>query len=123
MADAKQTLRDILEPMPGKIAVLVESRHEITDSGIVIPRGVAQSIHEQRHTQGEVIALGEEDLADPDRSISLGDIVVFGKFSGTKLTWQPPDGTERDRQEIIILTERDILAKLKSPDIKVGVKT
>jgi co-chaperonin GroES (HSP10) len=120
--ETKSKLAKMLTMGPGKIAVLVELKPTVY-SGLVVSRDVARSIHEERHTQGEVIAMGEELMEDEDRWFEVGDIVVFGKFSGTKLTYQPEDGTERDREEVIVLMEKDILCKLNVVGAKVGVKT
>lgn len=119
----KSKLAEMLTMGPGKIAVLVETRPvEYAGGKLIVSREIARSIHEERHTQGEVIGMGEELMEDPDRWFHTGDTVVFGKFSGTKLTYQPDDGTERDREEVIVLQEKDILCVLKTP-AKIGVKT
>lgn len=118
------SLADLIECMPGRIAVQVDTKDEITPAGLYIPEGTARSIHEARPNQGVIVAIGEEDedsdeaLAQPDNPLKLGDRVVFGKYSGTELKYRPPDvdGTRQTLEKIILLTFRDILCKIKNPE-------
>lgn len=124
------TLGEMIRPMPGKLAVLINTKDEITPQGLFIPRDLVASIHEQRPTSGKVVAIGDEgedssdpdsDLQTPPRRVSLGDTVLFGKYSGTKISWQNP--TKRDhKEEVVILLERDILAVLISPEQAANIK-
>lgn len=115
-------LADLIDPMPGKIAVLIATRDEITPQGLLIPYETARSLHEGRAVQGTVVAIGEpdpdfdddEELSLPPRKLKLGDHVVFSKFTGTKITWQP-DRT-KERQEVLIMMEGDVLAIIRNPD-------
>ena len=117
-----------IEPMPGKIGVLVESKKEYTPSGLYIPVETARTIHEDRATQGTVFALGDdEDLEEPSLPIKVGDIVVFGKYSGTQIKWRPlgPDGQPdrtRPEEKVIIMSTSSVLAVLRNPDIAGEIK-
>lgn len=119
-----QTLRELIVPMPGKIVVLIDTKEEITPQGLLIPVETARSIHEERPTQGEVIAIGdqdEDDLTSAPSVLSVGDRVVFAKFSGTKISWQPD--RRRPKESVVILSEKDILCKIRSaPSGKLEVK-
>jgi co-chaperonin GroES (HSP10) len=125
------TLAEMIEPMPGKLAVQVDTKDQITPQGLYIPEGVARSIHEQRPTQGVVIAIAEDDKdydgieedaaelgADPDipmtKPFAIGDRVVFGRYSGVEITYWP-DRT-KNKEKIIILKNEDILCRLKTSD-------
>lgn len=108
-------LADLIDPMPGKIAVLVETKDEITPAGLYIPEDSARTIHESRATQGTVVAIGEEDpddLESPPSRLKVGDVVIFGKYAGTKVTYKPNRET---KQAVIIMGERDILAIVRLP--------
>ena len=124
LPDTVQTLRDLVVPMPGKIVVLVDTKEEITAGGLYIPVETARSVHEERPTQGEVIAIGEQDeddLASSPTVLAVGDRVVFAKFSGTKISWQPD--RRRPKESVVILAEKDILCKIRSaPITKLEIK-
>jgi chaperonin GroES len=102
-------LADIIRPMPGKIAVLVDLKEEITPQGLFIPEAIVRTIHDAKPTQGTIVAIGTEDDEEPDIAVSVGDRVVFGKYSGTEIRLRSKPG--QDPERIIILTFKDILAK------------
>jgi co-chaperonin GroES (HSP10) len=120
------TLAELLDPMPGRVAVQVKTSEEITPAGLYIPEGSARTIQESRATQGIVVALGDERDEDPPINFSVGDVVVFGKYSGVELRYQPP-GPDDDDQEIphykkrpkpapekiIIMTYASVLTRIK----------
>lgn len=108
------SLAEILEPMPGKIAVQVAVKDEIFGGGLYIPVDVAKSIHGERPTQGVIVAIGEESLEEAEHHLAVGDNVVFGKYNGTQISWQP-DRREQ-AQKIILLQFKDILCKLNVPE-------
>lgn len=109
-------LAELLEPMPGKIVVQVDTRDEIGEGGLYISEDLARSVHDQRPTQGVIVAMspfddpedieGEDDLVE----LKLGDRVIFGKYSGTQITYKP---TKQTKEKVIILTRKDILCKVK----------
>jgi co-chaperonin GroES (HSP10) len=108
------SLAEILEPMPGKIAVQVTVKDEIFAGGLYIPVDIARSIHEVKPTQGVIISMGDESLEEADHNLEVGDHVVFGKYSGTQITWRP-DRT-KPAEIIILLQFKDILCKLNVPE-------
>lgn len=119
------TLGDLIAPMPGKIAVQVDTKNEFTPGGLFIPVETARTIHEARATQGIVVAHGDDsdeddDLESPPPRTKVGDTVLFGKYTGTKITWQPPtpEGQKErpPREEVIVMHEKDVLAILLSPE-------
>lgn len=138
MTDEKPIgLGDMIVPMPGKIAVQVETKEEFRPGGLFIPIDTARSVHEQRATQGVVVAHGdddpddEEDLDSPPPRVKVGDVVLFGKYTGTKITWQPPtpegfvpskDNPPPQRQEVIVMYEKDVLAVLLTPEQAKNIK-
>ncbi len=75
--------------------VLIEREEEITTTatGIIIPDNA-----KEKPLTGKVLAVGVDAT---DEGISEGDIVVFGKYTGTEITL--------DGKELLILTSDDIL--------------
>jgi chaperonin GroES len=75
--------------------VLVEREEEVTTtaSGIIIPDNA-----KEKPLQGKVLAVGPDAV---DEGISEGDIVVFGKYTGTEINL--------DGKELLILNSDEIL--------------
>lgn len=115
-AEEPLTLADMIRPAPGKIAVLVESKSERTPSGLLIPIDTVRSIHEEKATQGTVISKGDED---DDSFVNIGDVVLFGKYTGTKIKYRPErpaNEPQADQETVIIMTEASVLAVLLTPE-------
>lgn len=83
--------------------VLVKRKEEETTSagGIIIPDSATE-----KPAQGEVVAVGEGKLLDNGEvralSVKVGDVVLFGKYSGTEV--------KVDGEELLICREDDIQA-------------
>lgn len=115
-------LSEIIEPWGSRIAVRVETKSEFTPGGLYIPVDTARTIHEQRPTQGEIVAMSasliDEDPEAPifEGELQIGDFVLFNKHAGHKISYQPPqeEGKPRpEREDIILLSEKDVLARIK----------
>lgn len=110
------SLAEIIEPRPGKIAVLIDPKEEVS-SGLFIPADLAPSLHNPRPTQGTIVSLGPEDesedgmMEDDIGSLKVGDRVIFGKYSGVEIKQKGKPGQAPER--IVILTAKDILARVK----------
>ena len=114
----------LIVPMPGTLAVKVEAKAERMPSGLYIPEDTARTIHEERPTQGIVVAIGDKEAYEDGKSelgLDVGDRVVFGKYSGTKLSWLSDPADRNSKEIVIILSERDILCKINS-DEQVNLK-
>jgi len=85
------------QPLANRVLVEREEEVNTTASGIIIP-----DTAKEKPLQGKVIATGPDAQ---DEGIADGDMVVFGKYSGTEITL---DGTE-----YLILNSDDILGILK----------
>jgi chaperonin GroES len=76
---------------------------ETTKSGLVLP-----DTAKERPQEGEVLAIGPGRTDENGKRIAMevkkGDRILYGKFAGTEL--------KEDGQELLILGERDILAKI-----------
>jgi chaperonin GroES len=103
MASAKSAPKTVIKPLDDRIVVIRTEPDVKTAGGIFLPENA-----KEKPQQAKVLAVGPGKLLDdgsrskPD--VAAGDVVLFGKYSGTEITV--------DGQEIIILRESDILAKV-----------
>jgi chaperonin GroES len=92
-----------IRPLGDRVIVEAMSQ-ETSKSGIIIP----DTASKEKPQQGTVIAVGPGRLSESgDRlapEVKEGDVVLFGKYSGTEI--------EVDSNELLILRESDILAVL-----------
>jgi chaperonin GroES len=93
-----------LTPLGDRVVVKAVAQEEMTKSGIVLP-GTAQ----EKPQEGEVIAVGPGRVLDDGKRLAMelkkGDRVVYAKYAGTEF--------KIEDDELLILSERDILAVLK----------
>jgi chaperonin GroES len=94
-----------LQPLDDRIVVRPSEAEEKTASGLVIP-----DTAKEKPQQGEVLAVGPGRRADNTGElipldIAVGDKVVYSKYGGTEITV--------DGEDLLILTGRDVLAKVK----------
>ncbi len=94
-----------LHPLEDRIVVRPGESEETTASGLVIP-----DTAKEKPQQGEVLAVGPGrraentgDLVPLD--VTVGDTVVYSKYGGTEITV--------DGEDLLILSGRDVLAKLE----------
>ncbi len=94
-----------LKPLDDRVVIEPLSAEETTAGGIVLPDSA-----QEKPQRGKVIAVGPGRLLDSGErcavSVVVGDEVLFGKYGGTEI--------EVDGNEIKILRESDILAKVVS---------
>lgn len=92
-----------VQPLADRVVVKVIDPEEQVKGGIIIP-----DTAKEKPQEGEVVAVGPGKVSDSGAKISLevksGDRVLFGKYSGTEVTV--------DGQELLIMRESDILAKV-----------
>jgi len=100
---AKPALKTTIKPLDDRVVVVRTEPEVKTAGGILLPENA-----KEKPTQGKVLAAGPGKLLDNGTrstpSVAAGDIILFGKYSGTEIT---VDGVE-----VIILRESDILAKV-----------
>ena len=100
---SKPALKTQIKPLDDRIVVTRVEAEEKTSGGIFLPENA-----KEKPTQGRVLAVGPGKLLDdgsrskPD--VAVGDIIIFGKYSGTEIVV--------DGADVIILRENDLLAKL-----------
>jgi chaperonin GroES len=94
-----------LNPLDDRVVVQPLEAEEMTAGGIVLP-----DTAKERQQRGKVIAVGPGRLLDSGEratvSVKVGDEVLFGKYGGTDI--------EIDGEDVKILRESDILAKIVS---------
>ena len=93
-----------LKPLEDRIVVRTQEAEETTTSGLVIP-----DTAKEKPQQGEVLAVGPGRRSEQSGEIiplgiSVGDTVVYSKYGGTEITI--------DGEDLLILTSRDVLAKV-----------
>jgi len=95
-----------LKPLGDRIVLrVIETVEEKTASGIVLP-----DTAKEKPQQGEVLAVGPGRILDNGERIpmevAVGDKVIYSKYAGTEV--------KIDGQELLIISERDILAKVEA---------
>ena len=94
-----------LKPLDDRVVVKVMEAETTTAGGIVLPDAA-----QEKPQRGEVIAVGPGRLLESgeraELSVAVGDQVLYGKYGGTDI--------EVDGQEVMVLRESDILAKIVS---------
>ena len=92
-----------LMPLTDRVVLKQLEAEETTKSGIVLP-GQAQ----EKPQQAEVIAVGPGGVVDGKEvkmEVTVGDKVIYSKYSGTEV--------KLDGEEYIIVKQSDILAIVK----------
>lgn len=101
MAPATKTKLKVF-PLADRVAIRPMEETEQMKGGLYIP-----DTAKEKPIQGEVIAVGPGRMEKGDRvamELKVGDRVVYGKYSGTQV--------ELDGEEIILIKESDVIAKL-----------
>jgi len=91
-------------PLHDRVLIKRVESEEKTAGGIIIP-----DTAKEKPIQGEVVAVGPgargEDGAVVPLDVKAGDLVLFGKWSGTEV--------KIDGEELLIMKESDILGVLE----------
>lgn len=85
-----------IKPLASRVVVRPAAAEETTASGIIIPDSA-----KEKQLKGEVLAVGP-GTKDEVMEVSVGDIVLYGKYAGTELTI--------DGEDVLIMNQSDILA-------------
>jgi len=90
-----------LNPLADRVVVKPAAAEEVTKSGLIIPDSA-----KEKPQQGEIVAVGPGRVSDDGKlitpQVSVGDTVLYGKYSGTEVTV--------DGDELLIMRESDIFA-------------
>jgi len=85
-----------IKPLADRVLIKVSDAETTTASGIIIPENA-----QEKPQKGAVVAVGKGTKDNPT-TVSVGDIVLYGKYAGTEL--------KHDGEEFIIMKESDIFA-------------
>ena len=90
-----------MQPLGDRIVVQALKAEEKTKGGIVLP-----DTAKEKPQEGKVIAVGKGKVLESGKvepvEVKVGDVVLYGKYSGTEIT--------KDGEEYLIVREEDILA-------------
>lgn len=87
-----------IQPLADRVLVEPKAAETKTASGIIIP-----DTAKEKPQQGTVVAVGKGKKEEP-LTVKVGDIVLYGKYSGTEL--------KLDGKDYLIMREDDIYAIL-----------
>lgn len=92
-----------LRPLDDRVVVKPMEAEQVTAGGIVLP-----DTAKEKPQRGTVVSVGPGKLLDSGSrgtlSVTVGDEVIYGKYSGTEI--------EVNGEDVKILRETDILAKV-----------
>ena len=92
-------------PLHDRVLIKVLDSEEKTSGGIIIP-----DTAKEKPQEGEVVAVGPGAISEAGKltpmDVKVGDVVLFGKWSGTEV--------KIDGQEYSIMKESDIMGISKS---------
>ncbi len=92
-----------LKPLADRVVVESAVADDVSKGGIILP-----DTAQEKPQQGTVVAVGDGKVSDSGTviplSVKVGDLVLYGKYSGTDVTI--------DGNEYMIMRESDILAIL-----------
>jgi chaperonin GroES len=93
-----------IQPLGDRVLVKRLEAEEKTKGGIVLPETA-----KEKPQKAEVIAVGKGKVLENGKveplEVKKGDIVLFGKYSGSEISYK--------EEEYLILKEEDILAIIK----------
>ncbi len=102
-----------LKPLGDRLIVMAVEEEETTASGIVLP-----DTAKEKPQRGRVLAVGPGSRNDKGELVPMevaeGDEIIFSKYGGTEIKL----GTD----EVLILRESDVLAKVTSTGSKKAKK-
>ncbi len=94
-----------MQPLGDRVVILPTPREEMTKSGIVLP-----DTAKEKPQEGKIIAAGPGRLTDEGKrepmDVKEGDVVLYAKYAGTEF--------KIDGEELLIVSQKDILAIVKS---------
>jgi chaperonin GroES len=93
-----------LEPMNDRVVVERDDSEDITAGGIVLPESA-----KEKTNRGTIIAVGPGKVLDSgsrgEMQVKVGDRVLFTSYA--------PETIELDDQELLLMSESDILAVIE----------
>lgn len=93
-----------IQPLADRVVVKPREAEETTKGGIILP-----DTAKEKPIEGTVVAVGPGSVSDDGKrvemSVKVGDLVLYGKYSGTEVTI--------DSEEYLIMRESDIFGIVK----------
>ncbi len=93
-----------IRPLHDRVVVRRLEEERTSAGGIVIPDSAAE-----KPMRGEIVAFGPGKILENGDvralAVKLGDIVLFGKYSGTEV--------KIDNQELVVMREDDIMGVIE----------
>ena len=94
-----------LQPLGDRVVVKPIEGEEVTKGGIILP-----DTAKEKPQEGKIMAVGPGRLTEDGKrmpmDVKVGDLVLYVKYGGTEV--------KIDGEELMILSENDILAKKAS---------
>ena len=94
-----------VKPLQDRVLVEPAPAEEKTAGGIIIPDTAKEKPHE-----GKIIAVGKGKVTEDGKiqapEVKVGDVVLYGKYTGTEIS-------TKEGEEYLIMREDDILAVVK----------
>ena len=87
-----------IEPLGERVLIKILKQEDRTSAGIYLPETA-----KEKPQEGEVIAIGP-DVDEDETPLSIGDVVMFPKYSGTEV--------KIDGEEHLLIDAGDILARI-----------
>ena len=87
-----------IKPLADRVLVEPTEAETKTASGIIIPDNA-----KEKPQKGKIMAVGKGTKDNP-MTVKVGDLVLYGKYSGTEIMV--------DGDDVLIMRESDILATL-----------
>ncbi len=98
MADFK------IKPLSDRVIVKPKEAEETTKGGIILP-----DTAKEKPVEGTIVAVGAGKVTDDGKTVAMslkvGDVVLYGKYSGTEV--------KIDGDEYLIMRESDIYGIVK----------
>ena len=92
-----------IKPLSDRVVVKAEAAEEKTASGIILP-----DTAKEKPQVGKIVAVGPGKISDSGNTVKMtvkvGDKVLYGKYSGTEVTFE--------NEDYLIMKENDIFAIL-----------
>jgi chaperonin GroES len=85
-----------IKPLADRVIIKASAAEEKTAGGIIIP-----DTAKEKPQKGVVVAVGPGKVDEP-MTVKAGDNVLYGKYSGTEITF--------DDKDYLIMRESDIVA-------------
>ena len=85
-----------IKPLGDRVLVEPQEAEVKTASGIIIPDSA-----QEKPQRGKVVAVGS-GTKDVEMEVKVGDLVLYGKYSGTEIKFEDKD--------LLIMRQSDILA-------------